>query len=142
MAPIAPSAHPAGAPPLEAPRPAVTPAGAVLLDEPPPRSFDRELPRPRREASPPPPPPAVWPHLREDDEPRRNPPPPARSGLWPRLPDEDDLPPEVRSADLPWPALPGDDLELAEEPVHGEDHDRIDRLRGEQQGARWSGRHS
>ncbi len=151
----APSAPPpgAGAGPLEAPTPAVTRAGAAPVDEPPPRSFDPVLPWSLRER--PPAPPVVWPHLSvpDDDELRRGdaarrpgawPPPPARSDLWPRLPDEDDLPPPARPTDPPWPALPSEALEAlgaVEEPAYDDDHGRSDRLRGEQQGARWSGRH-
>ncbi len=129
--------------------PAVTQAGAVPLDEPSPRSFEPAPPRPHRE--PPPAPRAVWP-LPDDDELRRGeaarrpgaPPPPPRSDLWPRLPDEDDLPPPARPIDPTWPPLPREDLEALdalEEPARDEDHGRSDRLRGEQQGARWSGRH-
>ncbi|HWO22629.1 MAG TPA: hypothetical protein VNO30_27910 [Kofleriaceae bacterium] len=67
---------------------------------------------------------------------------PARSGLWPRLLDESDAPLQAWPPDATWPVLPSDDPVDLEAPVHGEEHDRSERLRGEQQGARWSERHS
>jgi hypothetical protein len=146
---------PAGAGPLRAPIPAVTPTGAAPLDAPPPRSFDHARDVPSRSGWEPRPParPVLWQHLPDDDElragamvpqPRSSPPPPTRPGLWPRLPDEDehDSPPQTRPTDPTWPVLPSDDLAALEAPVHSEDRGRSDRLRGEQQGARWSERHS
>jgi hypothetical protein len=132
----------------------------VPLNDPPPRSFDRArdvLQQPHRD-----PPRAarsvVWPHLSEEDGPRlpdddelrerdvlqpaRRSLPPARPDLWPRLPDEEDSQPQAWPTDSTWPVLPGDVPAALEAQAHEEDHGRSDRLRGEQQGARWSERHS
>jgi hypothetical protein len=122
--PRVPSSTQAGVDATRAPTPAVTPTGAAPSNEPPPRSFD---------------------HARDAlSRPDWGPRPPARPGLWPRLPDEDehDSPPQTRPSDPTWPVLPSDDLAALEAPVHGEDRARSDHLRREQQGARWSERHS
>ena len=130
-APVRTSA-PAGSRSLDTPVPNVPTSNAAPLAEPPPRLFDHapdELPqddrRPPLERSNP------WRVLL-----------PARSGLWPRLLDESDAPLQAWPPDATWPVLPSDDPVDLEAPVHGEEHDRSERLRGEQQGARWSERHS
>jgi hypothetical protein len=60
--------------------------------------------------------------------------PPSRTTLWPQLPDENDTPAMQPS----WPPLPVEDLVAALDPVDYDELERRARLRGEQQGARWS----
>jgi hypothetical protein len=103
---------------------------ALPVAEPPRRSFDRA-----HEARP---------------HPRPEPPPPVQPLPWPCLPDDDEpadahahgSPPATRPTEPTWPALPDDEPAVPEAPVFREDHNRSDRLRGEQQGARWTARHS
>jgi hypothetical protein len=66
----------------------------------------------------------------------------APASLWPRLPDEDEL--EVAPGrEGAWPALAEeDDLIPLDEPRLRDDRERLDRLRGEQRGMRWSERRS
>jgi hypothetical protein len=84
---------------------------------------------------------AVWPQRPDDRarEPRTATPLPH---LWPQLPDEEPRVPGA--ADARWPTLAADgtlpDDPGLDEPVRGDDHARIARLRREQQGARWNAR--